>query len=272
MSGWAVVAQVLRQRRDRTAMLDLLGFYDWLGDSNLNAIVRGMPLLPCRAGCAYCCYVGPDRPDLLPAELLRIVAFLRDKGSATALAEVEARLRQDFYATTQEAKPPCLFLSQSRCLIYPVRPMRCRAQHSPDRSACERHYLGRQATMPLIRDPALLFKSLQIGMRIGLHEAGLQNTRLALYSAMQIVLERPAALEQWLDGEAVFGDAALPEEADEGQFLVRLMQQSRGQVRAEARRLHPIIATLLERPGTWALYSTTGQVPPTLRAEPRGEA
>jgi hypothetical protein len=90
VSGWAVVAQVLRQRRDRTAMRDLLGFYDWLGDSNLDAILRQMPPLPCRAGCAYCCYVGPDRPDLLPSELLRIVTFLRDVGSATALPEVEA--------------------------------------------------------------------------------------------------------------------------------------------------------------------------------------
>ena len=184
MRGWAVVAQVLRQRRDRTAMLDLLGFYDWLGDSNLDVIKRRMPPLPCRAGCAYCCYVGPERPDLLPSELLRIVAFLRHVDSATALAEVETRMHGGFYATTQEAKPPCLFLSQSRCLIYPVRPMRCRAQHSPDRSACERHYLGQQATMPLIRDPALLFKSLQIGMRIGLHEAGLQNTRAHLQDTL----------------------------------------------------------------------------------------
>ena len=261
MRGWAVAAQVLRQRRDRQVVLDLMGYYDWLGDSNLDAIVRRLPPLPCRAGCAYCCYVGPDRPDVLPSELLRIVVHLRQEGSRTALKEVEARLRDSAYGAQGE-KPPCLFLSEEQCQIYPVRPMRCRAQHSHDRYACERHYLGQQATMPLIRQPALLFKSLQIGMRMGLHEAGLRDARLALSGALRLaLLEQPDALERWLDGEAVFAAVELPEEADEGQFLIQLRRQARGQVRAEARALRGTISTLLEQGGEWARYSTTGQIP-----------
>lgn len=270
LSGWAVVAQVLRQRTDRTAILDLLGFYDWLGDSNLELIKRTLPPLPCRAGCAYCCYVGPDRPDLLPAELLRIVSFLRDAARAATLAEVQARLQAAPQPSpgsdpAEKGKESCFFLHQEQCAVYPVRPMRCRAQHSPDRDACERYVLGRQDTMPLLREPALLYKSLEVGMRMGLHEAGLQEARLAMDGALRIaLLEQPEALERWLDGQPVFEGVAFPDPADEEQFLAQLRQQSRGQVRAEARRLHTIIASILEQPGTWALYSTTGQAPSNL--------
>jgi Fe-S-cluster containining protein len=263
LSGWAVVAQTMRQRRDQAALLDLLGFFDWLGDSNLEAILRGRPPLPCWTGCSFCCYVGPDRPDLLPAELLRIVSYLRDPARAATLAEVLARLRAapDKGA---ERKAPCFFLHEGRCAIYAVRPMRCRAQHSPDREACERYFVGEQGTMPLIREPALLYKSLQIGMRTGLHEAGLQDVRLAMDAALRVaLLKEPDAPQRWLQGQAVFDRAALPERADEGQLLAQLRRQARGQVRAEARRLHKVLLSLLERPGAWALYSTTGESPLT---------
>ena len=147
-------------------------------------------------------------------------------------------------------------------MVYPVRPMRCRAQHSPDRKACERHYLGQQETMPLLRQPALLYKSLQIGMRMGLHEAGLQDARLAMDGALRIaLLEQPDAIERWLDGKAVFDGVTFPDPGDEEQHLARLRRQARGQVRAEARRLQKIVVSLLEQPGTWTLYSTTGKVP-----------
>lgn len=267
LSGWAVVAQVLRQRRDRTTVLDLLGFFDWLGESNLDRIKRSMPPLPCRAGCAYCCYVGPDRPDLLPSELLRIVAFLRQEALATTLAEVQARLQaapqpSPDSGPAEKGKEPCFFLHREQCVVYPVRPMRCRAQHSPDRDACERYVLGQQETMPLLREPALLFKSLEVGMRMGLHEAGLQEARLAMDGALRVaLLEQPDALERWLDGQPIFEGVAFPDPADEEQYLAQLRQQPRGPVRAEARRLHTVIASLLNQPGTWALYSTTGQTP-----------
>jgi hypothetical protein len=261
LSSWAVVSQVLRLRRDETTVLDLLGFLDWVGDSNLERIVRQLPPLPCRAGCAFCCYVGPSRPDLLPIELYRIIAFLRRQDGTEALADVQARLRDNAYGSGI-AKPPCLFLSQERCLVYPVRPLRCRAQHSPDRAACERYYLGRQPAMPLLRDPALLFKSLQIGVRMGMREIGLQDNRLALDSALRLaLLEQPDALEEWLKGRSTFNAAALSEESNEGEHLRQLQQQPKSEVRTEARRLSKVVASLIEQPGAWTLYSTTGKVP-----------
>jgi hypothetical protein len=267
VSGWAVVSQTLRQHRDRATLLDLLGFFDWLGDSNLGGILRARPPLPCLAGCSFCCHVGPERPDLLPSELLRIISYLQDPARAVMLAEVVARLRAAPDTIPVGGKEPCFFLHEGRCAIYAVRPMRCRAQHSPDRTACQRYFVGEQGTMPLIREPALLYKSLQIGMRMGLHEAGLENARLALDGALRIaLLERPDAPERWFQGQLVFDGVALPEQADEGQRMTQLRGQAMGQVRAEARRLHNVISSLLERPGDWSLYSTTGHIPSGLKS------
>jgi hypothetical protein len=244
---------------------DLLGFFDWLGDSNLAVIKRQLPTLPCRTGCSFCCHVGPDRPDLLPAELLRIVSLLQDEARVETLSEVRARLQAAPQPATKAAKELCFFLHEGRCAIYPVRPMRCRAQHSPDRDACERYVLGQQETMPLLRQPALLYKSLEVGMRMGLHETGLQEIRLPMDSALRVaLLEQPDAADRWLNGEPVFEGIAFPDPADEEQLLAQWRRQPRGQVRAEARRLHRIVVSILERPGTWALYPTTGQPPPNL--------
>jgi hypothetical protein len=178
------------------------------------------------------------------------------------LATVQTRLRDDAYAT-QADRPPCLFLVEERCQIYPVRPMRCRAQHSHDRGACERHYLGQQSTMPILREPALLYKSLQIGMRLGLRQAGMQDECLALDRALRIaLLDREDALESWLAGKPVFQAAAFPDEANESTHMTQLQQRARGEMRAETTRLIRLITTLRERPGTWALYPHTGRIPP----------
>jgi hypothetical protein len=102
---------------------------------------------------------------------------------------------------------------------------------------------------------------------MGLYEAGLQNTRLALDGALRIaLLERPDAPERWLQGQAVFDGVALPEQADEGQLISQLRGQAMGQVRAEARRLHNVISSLLERPGDWSLYSNTGHISSGLKS------
>ena len=114
--------------------------------------------------------------------------------------------------------------------------------------------------MPLLSDPALLYKSLQIGLRLGLEQAGLQNARLALAGAMTIALE-PDAFERWLDGEPVFEKVEYPEETEEGHSLTRFARQAKGQARAERRSMQQVVSAFLETPGAWALYSTSGVEP-----------
>jgi hypothetical protein len=265
--AWAASAQVLEQRRDLVAVLDLMGFFHWLGDRNLRTIMQGLPPLPCRAGCSYCCHVGVDMPDLLPAEVLPIVSFLTSQG-APVIDEVKARIRDvdavDAGPASGErtaVRLPCLFLAQDRCLIYPVRPMRCRAQHSPDVEACRQNYLGQRETIPLLSEPALLYKTLQVGLRLGLEQAGLQDTPLAMRRAIAAALEQSDVFERWLDGEPAFESAMIPDEADEKRSLARFARQERAHMEAERAGLGKLTVMFIAEPGRWAAYSITGRAP-----------
>lgn len=256
IKSWALSAEALQDRPDSTRLLDLMGFYDWLGDSNLRSILRHLPPLPCRSGCAYCCYVGPDRPDLLPIELFRIITYLDGLGS-----QVRAQLAATLRALRNDPKAPCLFLSREYCIIYPVRPMRCRAQHSPDVGACRRSYTGQRPTFPLLREPALLFKSIATGIRLGLRDAGLQHAPLSMAKAMTLALEDAQALERWLAGEPVFREAAYPGTGGEERDLGRLARHARPELQSEQAQLQPVLSTFGERPGAWYRYTTSGTAP-----------
>jgi len=262
MKSWAVTAQVLRQRRDRIAVLDLVGFFHWLGDMNMEVIKKGLPPLPCKLGCSYCCYIPVDMLAPLPPEVFRIATFLGDE-SEVPLAEVKARLKEANLLTrsmTDEERGTtrvrCPFLAQDRCLIYPVRPMGCRAHYSLDAEACRKNYFDKGEMIPVPRDPELLYKSLQTGMRLGLEEIGLQSASSALTGALLIALEEPDTFEWWLNGGLVFEKVKLPDEADEERLLAQFARQAKRQVRGERRRLQKVTAMFLEKAGAWASYST----------------
>jgi hypothetical protein len=259
--SWAVTSQVLSQRRDSLAVLDLMGFFYWLGDQNIELIKKGLPRVPCAIGCSYCCHVRAGLPDLLPLEAFCIAEFLR---SSNQMLLAPARACLDSFAADERqvlqraedesTRSPCLFLAQNRCLIYPVRPLRCRAQYSPDAEACRQNFLGQRDTIPLLNAPALLYESLRIGMRLGLKEVRLYGHSLGFQGALSIAWKEPDALERWFSGEPVFEDARLLEEADEA-FIKTVARQCKSQVGVERKRLQKVIAMLLEEPGTWSQRS-----------------
>jgi Fe-S-cluster containining protein len=262
-----VTAELLGRRRDRTAVFDLLGFFHWLGDKNVDTMKRGLPPLPCKAGCCYCCVIPVDLLAPLPPEVFRIATFLSNERAAS-LAQVKARLEQVDAATRGMAEEErattrlrCPFLDQDRCLIYPVRPLQCRAHYSLDAEGCRQNYFGEQKTIPVLNGPGLLYKSLQTGIRLGLQSVGLQSAPLVLTRAMLIAVEKPGTFEQWLTGEPVFENVGLADKAEEARLLVALAQQAKRQVRDERTRMHRVTAMFLEEAGAWASYSLKGVEP-----------
>jgi hypothetical protein len=223
-----------------------MGFFDWLGDQNMQTVRRRLSELACEVGCAYCCHVGAERPDLLPAEAFRIVAYLRSHEDA--LGKVKARLVDEGGSD----KAPCLFLDRDRCTIYAVRPMRCRAQTSPDAELCRQNYLGQRKTMPLLSEPALLYKSLRMGLRLGLRDAGVQSAPLRLTETIRLALDLPDVWGQWFEGSEPFADLFYPEPADESRLIAQFMRQNRGQLWAARETMQPVISACLNAPGRWA--------------------
>lgn len=245
VKSWAVTAGVLSTRRDLAAVLALLDFFDWLGDQNMSAIRQQLPAPACREGCAFCCHVGADRPDLLPPEALRIVTYLEARPQ---LREV-IHIRLSAPPEDRDAdKAACLFLQDKRCLVYAVRPLRCRAQTSPDAGLCRQSYLGQRQTMPLLKEPALLYHSLSVGLRLGLRDAGLQNTPLRLTPAIRLAWDASQAWIQWLNGASFFAQVIYPQDTQEETLIARFMRQNRARLAAEQQTMQQIIEMCLNAP------------------------
>jgi hypothetical protein len=125
--------------------------------------------------------------------------------------------------------------------------------------------------MPLISEPALFFKSLQTGIRLALKELGVQHAGLALTGAATIALEQPDALQQWMAGGTVFNGAEFPGPADEESSLNRFSRQAKREAQGGKLTLQRALLPLIEQPGAWASYTTSGTVPSLDTRTTKGE-
>jgi len=175
---------------------------------------RGAPAPVCYDGCATCCTlrVTATAPEVLliarqvagaPAALTgRLLAA--DKVTR-GLGETErVRLRR-----------PCPFLRHASCLIYPVRPLACRAHISYDENACVEAAAGRRQEIP--NSPAhLTVRSLiQNAMQSALRDAGLAWGLYELNQAVCLALGNPGCEQDWLDGGDIFSAAQVDEVSPE---------------------------------------------------------
>jgi len=127
-----------------------------------HALLDAVPAAPnaCAPGCAFCCH--------LPVLVTR--------AEAVVLAEAAARL-PEVRARLERPTRRCPFLSDDdRCLAYDVRPLRCRAHTSRDRSVCERVHAGELPPAAVPGDPWLRLSAEAIRRGLGgpereLHEA-----------------------------------------------------------------------------------------------------
>ena len=109
-------------------------------------------------------------------------------------------------AATRQSRP-CPLLEEDKCVVYPWRPLTCRAMHSLDREHCrashtagdlrsDEYYLHRY-TFPL---------SLAAGFTEGFRALDCQSATLDLSQALREVLLEPHLGERWLKGEMVFNN------------------------------------------------------------------
>jgi len=113
----------------------------------------------CRKGCGWCChaqvpvskpeaewlwawinanFTGVERDDTLDR-----IARNRDLTEGASLEERLAVWDQT----------PCIFLQESVCRVYPVRPLVCRAWHAVDRAQCQRAFKAREANAEIDNTP-----------------------------------------------------------------------------------------------------------------------
>lgn len=117
--------------------------------------------LVCRAGCGYCCAVPVD---VSIVEAARISLYLKKE------------LRDDpLFVAEKDKNQPCPFLgADSKCSVYPVRPIVCRLFGSFDSwHPCrdgKRHYIHSHASQDMFRHLEDFFIHVSSQVPLGTHE------------------------------------------------------------------------------------------------------
>ncbi|PXX51090.1 YkgJ family cysteine cluster protein [Aquitalea magnusonii] len=155
-----------------------------------QAALRGEPVA-CRAGCASCCSL---RVEVAPAEALLIARQLRS-GPAERLAQLRQALQRQQSVLAQEGaiRPPCAFLQDALCSIYPWRPASCRKAHSFSAEACQ----SGAAQLPQDLAITLAAEALQRGTALGYRQRGLDGAVQELSAAVLQALADDTAASRW---------------------------------------------------------------------------
>ena len=182
-------------------------------EQTLEGIRRSADVkLDCRKGCSFCCWLNVD---VRAHEVFLIVRWLRARWTAAEMAALEtaARASRDaalgLAADAKAAPRPCVFLRDSVCSIYEVRPAACRRYHSISVNACaelfEKGDTEAQILHPLLEDAG---RCAARGVHHPFVRAGFDAYYYDLPSALAEALSDPSCEERWLEGQKAFSSPA----------------------------------------------------------------
>lgn len=182
--------------------------------SSLKYMLEAPPAA-CKAGCGWCCH---QQVGLSPPEAVRIAVHIRALPEAEAAA-MTARLRQvagrtQGMDTTEwaQSRTACPFLgADGNCMIYAVRPLRCRGVHSIDVEFCIACYEDLEAMRArlqagelkpvFLETPERIYDSALAGVLQALRKAAPKAVAsLEMSQAVVALLDQPKLAERWLAG------------------------------------------------------------------------
>jgi len=110
------------------------------------------PKAECKTGCAYCCSAKVEATE---PEILLIAEALKTR-SESEIGTLITKLKQRVEATVVEHpgphRPGCIFLENSLCSIYEVRPAVCRRAHSLSVESCRTYSSDIPQNIELVLD------------------------------------------------------------------------------------------------------------------------
>lgn len=168
--------------------------------------------LDCKPGCHYCCY---NLPIVTPPEALLIGYHVKQNltdhdqkeigGSVEMILECIKDLSPNDVAMIRH-ELPCIFLNNSVCRVYPVRPAVCRACSSTSAEHCKiifesRDHRARLRCYQQIRE---IFQTVHSRLIDRSRKMGCQADALPLTVAIRDFFRHPDPIDSWLHGETVF--------------------------------------------------------------------
>jgi Fe-S-cluster containining protein len=168
--------------------------------------------LDCRPGCHYCCY---NQPMVTPPEALLIGHHIEqtftDQQKQTLNVKIKKILKKIVGKHTDEIfmmrhKLPCIFLEESMCLIYVVRPVVCRTCSSTSEAHCktifeDRNHRARLRTYPQMYG---ILQTIHLRLIEFCREKGCQSDISRSSEAIENYLNHPNPIDAWFQGETIF--------------------------------------------------------------------
>jgi len=200
----------------------LIGFYRRL-DAALSKAVKESSVKPaCRAGCSFCCYYKVEARAVEILEIRDYVLAKLKPEQIRAIVEQANRNVEDAktltYVEHLATNQRCPFLVNDQCLVYSVRPSKCRNFHAADMQGCKESY--EQPTNldnPNSYIPAIYYAANGItqGFEAAEENAEFDPRVYDLNSAFLEALTKPQATKRLRSGKKVFLSATVVQVPDE---------------------------------------------------------
>jgi Fe-S-cluster containining protein len=168
--------------------------------------------LDCKPGCHFCCY---NQPMVTPPEALLIGHHIEqtftDQQKQTLNVKIKKILKKIVGKHLDEIfmmrhKLPCIFLEESMCLIYVVRPVVCRTCSSTSEAHCktifeDRNHRARLRTYPQMYG---ILQTIHLRLIEFCREKGCQSDISRSSEAIENYLNHPNPIDAWFQGETIF--------------------------------------------------------------------
>jgi len=168
--------------------------------------------LDCKPGCHYCCY---NLPVVTPLEALfmghhvdQVFTDQEKKKIADRIEKILKRIKgmRTYEIVMMRHELPCIFLEDEMCMVYPVRPVVCRACTSTSAEHCKmifesRDHRARLRCYPQIRE---IFQTVQTDLVHRSREMGCQSDLLHVAEGIRDYFKHPGPIEAWMEGDIVF--------------------------------------------------------------------
>ena len=161
--------------------------------------------LACQKGCGHCCVL----PVLsTPPEVATVAERLRERLSPEEMNQFLMRLKDTVAKfplhSSQETlrlRTTCVFLQEGSCSIHAFRPMACRGFTSLDVRQCISQIPLGDPDSKILGHPGfgLSEKAMTLAYVDVCHKLGLNSSEVWFLPALEIALENPRFLEEWVE-------------------------------------------------------------------------
>ena len=168
--------------------------------------------LACKPGCHFCCY---NQPMVTPPEALLIGHHIEqtftDQQKQTLNAKIKKILRKIVGKHPDEIfmmrhKLHCIFLEDSMCLIYMVRPVVCRTCSSTSAAHCKTIFETRnhRARLRTYQQMYKILQTIHSRLTAFCRGKGCQSDISRLSEAVEDYFKHSNAIDTWSQGKMVF--------------------------------------------------------------------